>query len=68
MMWEAMEYACARKQEMVDLVELLRLLGKSEHRRHLFTDVETGFRDMQTQTSVNISGADDGNTPSFTLN
>uniref|UniRef100_A0A914XK57 phospholipase A2 n=1 Tax=Plectus sambesii TaxID=2011161 RepID=A0A914XK57_9BILA len=66
MMWEAMEYTLQRKKEIGELVELLRLLGKSEHRRHLFSEVETGSRNMQTQTSMNFGCADD-KPPTFTV-
>uniref|UniRef100_A0A914W036 phospholipase A2 n=1 Tax=Plectus sambesii TaxID=2011161 RepID=A0A914W036_9BILA len=66
MMWEAMEYTLARKKEIGELVELLRLLGKSEHRRHLFSEVETGSRNMKTQASMNFGRAND-KPPSFTV-
>lgn len=65
MMWEAVEYTFKHRKEMMELVELLRLLGKSEHRRHLFSSVDTGARDMHTQTSVNF-GATAEDKPIFT--
>lgn len=52
LMWDCVEYAFQHRQDMIELIEILRLSGPSRDRRHFFTRVGKGTRDLQTQTSV----------------
>ncbi len=36
MLWDCMEYTHRHRQDIAELVDLLRLSGKSNQRRHLF--------------------------------
>lgn len=53
LMWDCVEYAYQHRQDMIDLIELLRLSGPSRDRRHFFTSIGKGTRDFQMQTSDN---------------
>lgn len=51
MMWDCMEYTYRHKDYIEKICVLIKKIGKSWTRRHLFQQVDSEHCDMQTQTS-----------------
>lgn len=57
MMWDCMEYTYKHRDYIEKCCALLKRVGKSWKRRHLFQSYDATHVDMQTQTSAPASPA-----------